>query len=67
MRSNCSRVVSMRWGNMQPLRASANLLVAAMTRSSSVMSRLVIYLCLRNTVAEIRVDLVSFIHIIHER
>ena len=52
---------------MQSLRASANLPVADMTRSSGVMSGLVIYLCSWNNVAEIRVALVSFIHIIHER
>ena len=54
-------------GGMQPLRAPANLPVAAMTWSSGVMSRLVMHLCLWNTVAKIRVTLVSFIHIIHER
>ena len=52
---------------MRPLRVSANLSAADMTRSLGVVSGLVIYLCLWNTVAEIPVVLVSFIHIIHER
>ena len=52
---------------MQPLRVYENFQAAAMTLSSDVMSKLVIYLCLWNTVAEICVALVSFIHIIHEQ
>ena len=57
---------SLRWGGMQPLRVSANFPAAAMTLSLGVMSSLVIYLCFWNTVVEIRVALVFFIHIIHE-
>ena len=52
---------------MRPLRVSANLSAAAMTLYSGVMIDLVIYLCLWNTVAEIRVALVSFINIIYEQ
>ena len=52
---------------MQPLRVSANLPAAAMTRFLGVMSGLVVYLCLWNTVAKICLALVYFIHIIHER
>ena len=60
-------VFSLRWGDMQPLRVSTNFPATAMTLSSVVMSGLVIYLCLWNTVAEIRVALLFSIHIIHER
>ena len=67
MRSNCSRIVSLGWGGMQPLIVPSNLPAAAMTQSSGVISRLVMYLCLWKTMAKIRVALVSFIHIIHER
>ena len=52
---------------MHPLSLSANFPAAAMTWSSGVMSVLVVYLCLWNTVDEIRVALVSFIHIIHDQ
>ena len=52
---------------MRPLRVSASFLAAAMTRSLGVNSRLVMYLFLWNTVSEIRVALVSFIQITHER
>ena len=54
------------WDGIQPLSSSDKIPVAAMTRSSGVMSGLVMYLCLWNTVAYILVALVSFIHIIHE-
>ena len=67
MCSNFSRIVSLRWGIIRPLRVSDNFPAADMTLSPGVMSGLVIYLCLWNTVADIRVALVSFIHIIHER
>ena len=66
MRSNFLRVVSLRSGDMQPLSLSANFPAAAMTRSSGMMSGLVMYLFLRNTVSNIRVALVYFIHIIHD-
>ena len=49
---------------MQPLKLSANLADAAMTRSSGVTSGMVIYLCLLKTVDTIFVALVSFINII---
>ena len=67
MRYNCSRIVSLRWVSMRPLRVSAKLTAAAMTLSSGVIYGLVMYLCLWNTVDKICVALVSFIHIIHER
>ena len=51
---------------MQYLRVSSKFPSTDMTLSSGVMSGLVIYLCLWNTVDEICVALVSFIHIIHE-
>ena len=66
MRFNFSRIVSLRWGGMQPLIVSDKFPAAAMTLLSGVMSGLVIYLCLWNTAAKISVALVSFIHIIHE-
>ena len=67
MRSNYSMVVLLRWGDMQTLRASDNFLTDAMNRSFCVMYGLVMYLCLWNNVADIRVAMVSFIHIIHDR
>ena len=66
MRSDCSRVVSLRWVGMRPLSSYTNLPDSAMTWSLGVMSRLVMYLCLCHTVTNICVALVSFIHIIHE-
>ena len=56
----------MRWGGMRPLRVSSNFPAAAMTLYLGVISGLAIYLCLWNTVAEIRLALVSFIHFIHD-
>ena len=67
MRSNRLRFVSLMWGYMQPLREYVNFPVAAMTQSLGVMYGSVMYLFLWNTVADIRVALVSLIHIIHER
>ena len=67
MRSNCSRFFSLRWGVMRTLRFSANFPAAGMTLSLDVMSGLVIYFCLWNTMPKICVDPVSFVHIIHER
>ena len=52
---------------MRPLGVSANLPTAAMNLSLGGMYGLVVYLFLWNTVADICVALVSFIHIIHER
>ena len=58
---------SLRWGGMRPLKVSSNFMDADTTLYLGVMSRLVIYLCLCNTMVEICVALVSFIHIIQER
>ena len=52
---------------MRPLRSSANFPSDSMTWSSGVISGLVMYLCLWNTVADICVALVPFIHVIHDR
>ena len=49
---------------MQPLILSANFLAAEMTRSEGVTAGFVRYFCLWKTVAEKRVDHVSFIHMV---
>ena len=67
MRSNLLRYISLWWVDMQLLIVSVNLRAAAMTLSSGVMSRLVIYLYLWNTVAKLFVALVSFVHIIYKQ
>ena len=63
----CSRVVSLRCSSGFLFSSCDILSIAAMTRSSSVTSGLVIYLCLWNTVPEICVIFISFIHIIQAR
>ena len=66
IRSNCYRVVSLRWCVMRTLRSSSKLSAATMTRSSVVIPGLVMYFYLWKTVAKILVDLVSFIYITHD-
>ena len=52
---------------MRPLRSSEKFPTDAMTWSYGVTPRLVMYLYLWMTVAEIIVTLVSFIHMIHDQ
>ena len=67
MRSRWSRLVALRWCGMRPLILLANFLASAMTRSEGVMDGFVRYLCLWKTVAETRVNCVSFIHMVQAR
>ena len=59
-----SRLVDLRWCGMRPFLLLANFLAAAMTRLEGVTDGFVRYLCLWKTVAETRVDHVSFIHMV---
>ena len=52
---------------MRPFSSANNLPAVAMTQSSGVTLGVVMHLYLWKTVAEILVDLVSFIHIFHAR
>ena len=56
----------MMWGVMRPLSPSSNLSAAEITQYLGVTSGLMMYLCLWNTVAKMRVSLVSFIHMNHD-
>ena len=63
-RSRWLRLVVLRWCGMQPLILLDKVVATAMTRLEGVTAGFVRYLCLWKTVAEKRVDHVSFIHMV---